>query len=63
MGRRSQGQLVQCGGPLSCDQDGADSEEIIRALTDLTNAKEVLNNYYTDLATKVNSMQDRKSVV
>ena len=23
MGRRSQGQLVQCGGPLSCDQDGA----------------------------------------
>lgn len=46
-----------------CDQDGADSEEIIRALTDLTNAKEVLNNYYTDLATKVNSMQARLSAL
>lgn len=46
-----------------CDQNGTDSAEIIQALTDLSNAKEVLNNYYTDLSTKVNSMQARLSAL
>lgn len=46
-----------------CDQNGTDSEEILRALTDLTAAKDVLNNYYSDLATKVNSMQARLSAL
>lgn len=44
-----------------CDQNGADSAEILKALTDLAAAKDVLNNYYTDLATKVNLMQARLS--
>lgn len=44
-----------------CDAGGADSAEIQTALQDLQTAKELLNNYYTDLATKVNSMQARLS--
>lgn len=44
-----------------CDTGNVDSAEIQTALTDLQNAKEVLNNYYMDLATKVNSMQARLS--
>lgn len=44
-----------------CDAGGVDSAEIKSALQDLQSAKEVLNNYYTDLATKVNSMQARLS--
>lgn len=46
-----------------CDQNGTDSAEIIQALTDLSNAKQVLNDYYTDLSTKVNSMQARLSAL
>jgi len=46
-----------------CDQDGVETAEILKALTDLTSAKTVLNNYYTDLATKVNSMQARLSAL
>lgn len=44
-----------------CDTGNVDSAEIQTALTDLQNAKDVLNNYYMDLATKVNSMQARLS--
>ena len=44
-----------------CDATGADTAEIATALAELTAAKEVLNNYYTDLATKVNMMQARLS--
>lgn len=44
-----------------CDQNGTDSSEILKALTELSTAKDVLNNYYTDLATKVNLMQARLS--
>ena len=44
-----------------CDTGNVDSAEIQTALTDLQSAKEVLNNYYMDLATKVNSMQARLS--
>lgn len=42
-----------------CDADGSDSAQILDALTSLDEAKTTLNNYYTDLATKVNSMQSR----
>ena len=42
-----------------CDQGGEDSAEVLNALSAIAQAKEVLNNYYTDLATKVNSMQAR----
>ena len=44
-----------------CDQGGADTAEISTALADLTAAKDVLNNYYSDLATKVNLLQARLS--
>ena len=44
-----------------CDTGNVDSAEIQTALNDLQTAKEVLNNYYMDLATKVNSMQARLS--
>ena len=44
-----------------CDQNGIDSAEVTQALTELLAAKDVLNNYYTDLATKVNLMQARLS--
>jgi hypothetical protein len=44
-----------------CDSNGADSAEILKALTDLTAAKDVLNNYYVSLATNVNSLQARLS--
>lgn len=42
-----------------CDNGGTDTAEIQTALEGLEQAKTVLNNYYTDLATKVNSMQSR----
>ena len=42
-----------------CDQGGADSAAITSALTQLSVAKDLLNNYYMDLSTKVNSMQSR----
>lgn len=44
-----------------CDNGGSDSAEIQTALENLQEAKTVLNNYYTDLATKVNTMQARLS--
>ena len=44
-----------------CDAGGADTAEINTALADLTAAKDVLNNYYSDLATKVNLLQARLS--
>lgn len=44
-----------------CDQGGEDSAEVLSALTELSQAKDVLNAYYTDLATKINSMQARLS--
>lgn len=44
-----------------CDNGGSDSAEIQTALESLQEAKTVLNNYYTDLATKVNTMQARLS--
>jgi hypothetical protein len=42
-----------------CDQNGADTADITVALEQLNADKTALNNYYTDLATKVNSMQSR----
>ena len=44
-----------------CDAGGTDTAEIQSALEGLEQAKTILNNYYTDLATKVNSMQARLS--
>lgn len=44
-----------------CDSNGADSADILKTLTDLTSAKEVLNNYYISMATNVNSLQARLS--
>lgn len=44
-----------------CDAGGTDTAEIQTALEDLQLAKTWLNNYYTDLATKVNTMQSRLS--
>lgn len=42
-----------------CDQNGTDSISISNAMTELVSAKDTLNNYYTELATKVNSIQSR----
>jgi len=42
-----------------CDQNGTDSLSISNAMTELIAAKDTLNNYYTELATKVNSIQSR----
>lgn len=42
-----------------CDQNGADSAAISNAMTELIAAKDVLNNYYNELVTKVNSIQSR----
>lgn len=44
-----------------CDSDGVDSADILKALTDIAAAKDVLNNYYTSMATNVNSLQARLS--
>lgn len=44
-----------------CDSGGTDTAEIQAALEGLQTAKEWLNNYYTDLATKVNALQARLS--
>ena len=44
-----------------CDAGNVDSAEIAAALEQLNGDKTTLNNYYTDLATKVNSMQSRLS--
>ena len=44
-----------------CDSNGVDSADILKALTDLTSAKEVLNNYYSSMATNVNALQARLS--
>ena len=44
-----------------CDQGGEDSAEVLRALAEISQAKDVLNAYYTDLATKVNLLQARLS--
>ena len=44
-----------------CDSGGTDTAEIQAALEGLEQAKTWLNDYYTDLATKVNTMQARLS--
>ena len=44
-----------------CDSNGVDSAEIVKALTDISAAKEVLNNYYSSMATNVNALQARLS--
>lgn len=46
-----------------CDSGGVDTAEIQTALEGLEQAKTLLNNYYTDLATKVNTMQARLSAL
>lgn len=46
-----------------CDSTGTESEAILKALTDLTSAKGVLNDYYTSLATNVNMLQARLSAL
>ena len=60
----AQGSGISISNPCSkpcCDSNGADSADILKALTDLTAAKDVLNNYYTQLATNVNALQARLS--
>ena len=42
-----------------CDQDGQNTAQILATLEQIDAEKTVLNNYYTDLATKINSMQSR----
>ena len=42
-----------------CDQNGVDSASISNAMAELIAAKDVLNNYYNELVTKVNSIQSR----
>lgn len=44
-----------------CDSNGVDSADILKALTDIAAAKDVLNNYYSSMATNVNSLQARLS--
>ena len=44
-----------------CDSNGTETADIVKALTDLTSAKGVLNDYYTSLATNVNMLQARLS--
>lgn len=44
-----------------CDSGGEDSADVKAALDQLASDKTVLENYYTDLATKINSMQSRLS--
>ena len=42
-----------------CNQNGEDVASVNAAMAELITAKDVLNNYYTELTTKVNSMQAR----